>query len=337
MEHEVYVPFSASTVRGAFDDPERVAGCLPGFQPGQESALRDARLRVRVGGSTITYRGDLQVSERGEGLVVEAEAAESRGSGTVRLTLSVVARPDPTGTGTTLVFTGAVEATGRLAGVEPEQRDAAARRLLDRFSDALAEGLAEELGAAEPPPSMEAPPGTLEPGGGIGAPDDNKPAIPGIPAPETGAEPGTPSAPSQESDFRHGHPDPEIPSPTLDPRADLESELDAELESELDGSPLEGEAAEDEPFGDQLADDLTGDLARPGAPAEPEADVARRTMIGRSAEEVDHAPPRGRYAPRPAPGRAPATAAVLRWAAPVAALAVASAVVVGRRVLRRRR
>jgi hypothetical protein len=58
-------------------------------------------------------------------------------------------------------------------------------------------------------------------------------------------------------------------------------------------------------------------------------------MIGRSAEEVDHAPPRGRYAPVPAPESTAATA-TLRWAAPAAALVVASAIVVGR-VLRRRR
>ncbi|MGJ3560369.1 hypothetical protein ACR6C2_24980 [Streptomyces sp. INA 01156] len=65
-----------------------------------------------------------------------------------------------------------------------------------------------------------------------------------------------------------------------------------------------------------------------------EAAHARRTMIGRSAEEVDHAPPRGRYAPsRPADrlhGRP------LRWAAPAAALAVASAIVAVRALRRRR-
>ena len=66
-----------------------------------------------------------------------------------------------------------------------------------------------------------------------------------------------------------------------------------------------------------------------------EAAHARRTMIGRSAEEVDHAPPRGRYAPTPAPDAGSAVAA-LRWAAPAAAALLASAVVVGR-VLRRRR
>ncbi|MER7486863.1 SRPBCC domain-containing protein [Streptomyces sp. NPDC126497] len=66
-----------------------------------------------------------------------------------------------------------------------------------------------------------------------------------------------------------------------------------------------------------------------------EAAHARRTMIGRSAEEVDHAPPRGRYAPVPAP-QTVASDTPLRWAAPAAALAVASAVV-AIRALRRRR
>jgi hypothetical protein len=70
-----------------------------------------------------------------------------------------------------------------------------------------------------------------------------------------------------------------------------------------------------------------------GPPAE--AAHARRTMIGRSAEEVDHAPPRGRYAPVPLPEAASAVGS-LRWVAPAAALALASAVVVTRALRRRR-
>ncbi|MFJ8489094.1 SRPBCC family protein [Streptomyces sp. NPDC094038] len=66
-----------------------------------------------------------------------------------------------------------------------------------------------------------------------------------------------------------------------------------------------------------------------------EAAHARRTMIGRSAEEVDHAPPRGRYAPVPAP-QTVAGSSTLRWAAPAAALALASAIVVTRALRRRR-
>lgn len=66
-----------------------------------------------------------------------------------------------------------------------------------------------------------------------------------------------------------------------------------------------------------------------------EAAHARRTMIGRSAEEVDHAPPRGRYAPVPAP-QTVMPPGPLRWAAPAAALALASAVVAVRALRRRR-
>ncbi|MET9367763.1 SRPBCC domain-containing protein [Streptomyces griseoflavus] len=86
----------------------------------------------------------------------------------------------------------------------------------------------------------------------------------------------------------------------------------------------------------QDAQDAQDDLDRDedGEDRVAEAAHARRTMIGRSAEEVDHAPPRGRYAPVPAP-QTVSSPATLRWAAPAAALAVASAVV-AIRALRRR-
>ncbi|CAM5341849.1 Carbon monoxide dehydrogenase OS=Streptomyces alboniger OX=132473 GN=CP975_18545 PE=4 SV=1 [Streptomyces alboniger] len=58
-------------------------------------------------------------------------------------------------------------------------------------------------------------------------------------------------------------------------------------------------------------------------------------MIGRSAEEVDHAPPRGRYAPVPAP-QTISPNQTLRWAAPAAAVALASAIVVTRALRKRR-
>ncbi|WP_399886857.1 SRPBCC family protein [Streptomyces sp. BBFR51] len=95
---------------------------------------------------------------------------------------------------------------------------------------------------------------------------------------------------------------------------------------------------------DESADESTVGGRRPEAPGaddEPvvqppaEAAHARRTMIGRSAEEVDHAPPRGRYAPVPAP-QPSAVGAPLRWAAPAAAVVVAGAIVVGRALRKRR-
>ncbi|MFD6277740.1 SRPBCC domain-containing protein [Streptomyces sp. NPDC060209] len=119
------------------------------------------------------------------------------------------------------------------------------------------------------------------------------------PSPDASAEPPSAEPPSAEppSEDKESVFDAPVPPPSLDPSAELEFTVP------------------DEP------------------PAE--AAHARRTMIGRSTEEVDHAPPRGRYAPVPSP-EAGAAGITLRWAAPAAALAIASAVVVGRALRRRR-
>ncbi|MEU6454814.1 SRPBCC domain-containing protein [Streptomyces sp. NPDC047065] len=123
--------------------------------------------------------------------------------------------------------------------------------------------------------------------------------------------------------------DTEVPPPSLDTadEADAEDagEVDATDEADADaaGGADEGRAAAPEPS--------APDMVEPPA----EAAHARRTMIGRSAEEVDHAPPRGRYAPVPAPQTGVA-GAPLRWAAPAAAVVVAGAIVVGRALRKRR-
>jgi carbon monoxide dehydrogenase subunit G len=126
------------------------------------------------------------------------------------------------------------------------------------------------------------------------------------------------------------------PSQEPGPEEEPPSAGDTEV---VPASSLEPLDEEDEPG---LASDAFDEEDEPGLASdtfdeEPPAEAAhaRRTMIGRSAEEVDHAPPRGRYAPVPPPVAAAATA-TLRWAAPAAALLVASAIVAGR-MLRRRR
>ncbi|MFH8344714.1 SRPBCC domain-containing protein [Streptomyces sp. NPDC018045] len=258
MEHEVYVPFPVEAVRQALTEPERVARCIPGCQLDADAdpGTPGGRLRLRIGSSTITYRGTLTVTGRGADTVtVEASGIESRGDGSAELSLTVrlAAAPDDSAS-TVLRCAGTVISTGRLADATDQAAESAGRRVLDRFAANLAADLADN------PPEPQ---------------DSGAPATPPTTAPAF---------------------DSEVPPPSLDPLADADDQ---------DGTP----------------------------PAE--AAHARRTMIGRSAEEVDHAPPRGRYAPVPAPQSA-TTSATLRWAAPAAALALASAVVVGR-VLRRRR
>ncbi|MEV6105430.1 SRPBCC domain-containing protein [Streptomyces sp. NPDC051940] len=337
MEQEVYVPYPVATVRRALTDPARVARCIPGLQLDAGGDSLQGRLRLRIAGSTITYRGGLRIHPQGDGVAVEGEGTEARGTGTVKLTLALT--PRPTDGGTALGCAGTVLSEGRLAAVDPGQAQAAAVRLLERFAESLGASLeanppADEPGAAPEPETAVEPEAAPEPEAPVGpeagsepeaagpeapewpeaAPDDNERVIPGIPAPDR----PRPDAAAEEQPEQGGPDDEsasvfetEVPPPSLDPLAD-------DLTEEEDTGPEVIEEIED-------VTDLDD---------EPEAAHARRTMIGRSTEEVDHAPPRGRYAPEPA-AETGSGVARLRWAAPVAAFAVATAVVVVRRLRRR--
>ncbi|RNG22287.1 SRPBCC domain-containing protein [Streptomyces botrytidirepellens] len=280
MEHEVFVPFPVDTVRQALSEPDRIARCVPGLQ---QDADEDAgplagRLRLRIGGSTITYRGSLRLTERGGGVEVEGEGTEARGGGSVKLALTLTPRAVEGG-GTGLLCSGTVRSEGRLAEFDAHATETVARRLLDRFGSALASGL--EAAPISPPAEHD---------------------------PLTEAD-----LPLRAEDAARTEAAEEAEDVDVDDIGDLD---DVDQVEDVGALAELGGLDEDEP------------------PAE--AAHARRTMIGRSTEEVDHAPPRGRYAPVPAP-EAGSTGATLRWAAPAAAVVIASAVVVGRRVLRRRR
>ncbi|MEW2388760.1 SRPBCC family protein [Streptomyces venezuelae] len=309
MEHEVFVPVSAERLRQVLADPERVAGAVPGLQRAEGGEEETAgplsgRLKVRVDGHSITYRGSARTDARKDGTyALEAEGEEVRGSGSVTFTLTV--RLEPVPEGTKVVFGGSGTADGRIAEASPQAVESAAHRLLERFAEAL----------------------------GAGAPPDT--------APEEPEEPKEPEAPATHTVtvFRT-----EVPPPSLDPLSDADDDLDADdvdgvddvddLDDDginLDDTNVLDDADDIEDL--ETIEDLE-DLETIGVPPA-EAAHARRTMIGRSAEEVDHAPPRGRYAPAPAPESLAANA-TLRWAAPAAALALASAIVVGRALRRRR-
>ncbi|MEU8993816.1 SRPBCC domain-containing protein [Streptomyces caniferus] len=310
MEHEVYVPFPVGTVRQALTEPERVARCVPGVQLDADAAPRSpvGRLRLRIGSSTITYRGTLTVSaaaDDGPGdagavpaVTVEAKGTEARGDGSVALTLAVRLSPatEP-GRGTTLTCSGTVHGDGRLTEAGDQAAETAGRRLLDRFAENLAADLRQRPVAGQ---------------AGADGPAKSAAEAAGPTASDTEVPPSA-KAPGGDAD-----------AGAADIGDEAEGVEDLDAGDAEDASHAARDLHPEHAYGHE-ADDL--------APAE--AAHARRTMIGRSAEEVDHAPPRGRYAPVPAP-EPNGTSAVLRWAAPAAAVVLASAVVVGR-VLRRRR
>ncbi|WP_233229517.1 SRPBCC domain-containing protein [Streptomyces sp. I5] len=501
MEHEVFVPVEAQRLREVLDDPARVARAVPGLQHDAGAEPVTGRLKVRIGGSSITYRGSVRVSAQDDGVyAVEGEASESRGDGTVRLSLWLT--PRPADAGTALVVTGTATADGRVTDLPQDAVTSAVTRLLNRFAENLAaaaeeavppesperlvagdaeeavppespEQLAagdaagdtpvppepseqlsvggaedaqgprespEQLGAGDaaedaqgppespeqlaagdaaedaqgppespeqlaagdaaedtqgppespeqlavgdfepgattdfettpdaedaPPPPPQQPSDTVpdtpsEPATASGPSAEGGPVAGAAPAPEgdsgpgtepgpdavsgpegdasPGTEPASDTTPAPEGDGQGGESAPDaVPGPGAETRPEPASPRDAESAPEQEASGTGPVPPTPEPLDAEFGGGIDG-RPLPGDDDDDslaEAAHARRTMIGRSAEEVDHAPPRGRYAPVPAP-QTVASSAPLRWAAPAAALAVASAVV-AIRALRRRR
>ncbi|MCX3060749.1 SRPBCC domain-containing protein [Streptomyces beihaiensis] len=333
MEHEVFVPVPAEALRAVLCDPLRVARAVPGFQ--RDASGDGGRLKVRVAGHAITYRGTVTVTPAPDGtFAVTGDGTEARGTGTV--TFSLTARVAATNGGSALTFIGTASGDGRIAELPPKAVESAAHRLLNRF--------AGNLGAAGQEPGSD--------------PDDMK-------EPEESEEPEEPEEPEESEESEESGETRETdeargtsetggddtgtsPEPVDEPDAGPDDEPDARSEPHLSvfdtevpppslapASDDEGAADDHTEYGDhtEYAEPYPYDTDE--LPPEPAAAHARRTMIGRSAEEVDHAPPRGRYAPTPAPDGGP-SGATLRWVAPAAALALASAVVVGRALRRRR-
>ncbi|WP_425337771.1 SRPBCC family protein [Streptomyces novaecaesareae] len=295
QEHEVVVPMSAELVRQALQDPALLARSVPGLSTepaavgGGPAEEIGGRLKLRIGGSTITYKGVLSLIEGREGvLTVLAEGEEARGSGEATATVRVSVA-DGAEDGTAVIrFTGDLSATGRLTEFDEETLAATGRRLLDRFAAAL---VAPE-----------------------GEPEQDEDA-------EAGAETGT-DAGVIFIEERQDQPGDDLD----DDLSDLIAFSDAD--AERFGLPT-GSAADDEEE-DEAAEGEDQDEA---AKADEQAAVAeelptesffayeeepvltgpvRRSIVGRSAEEVDHAPPRGPYAPA-LPARSARARAASRW------------------------
>ncbi|MGW4895353.1 SRPBCC family protein [Kitasatospora sp. NPDC004240] len=353
MEHEVVVPMPAEDVRQALQDPALLARCVPGLStepaaagtgPAEEIG---GRLKLRIGSSTITYRGVLSLIEGREGvLTVLAEGEEARGSGEATATVRVsVAGGAEDGTAV-VRFTGDLSATGRLTEFDEETLAATGRRLLDRFAAALA---SPDAGPAEDTEDAEDGEDTQD----AGAPESTD-EVPDAGAEETGqkdaeeiageatgedAEEAPEEAPEEatgeDAEEATGEATEEDGSATVlfleehqdSPGDDLEDDLsdliafsDADAEGlgltaraeEEDEDDVEG-GDEDRPAaGEPVAEELPSELPFPYEQEPVLGGPVRRSIVGRSAEEVDHAPPRGRYAPA-LPARSARARAASRW------------------------
>ncbi|SDE77034.1 SRPBCC family protein, partial [Streptomyces griseoaurantiacus] len=190
MEHEVFVPVPAERLGEVLADPERAAGAVPGFQQDAGAEPGAGRLKVRVGGHSITYRGAFTLRRRDDGsYALEGEATEARGSGTVRLALTVRLRPAEDGT--TLTFGGTATGDGRIAELPEETVASAGARLLTRFAESAARAAAAGRSEDPAPAGAEGPAsGTKPPASGAEPPaPDAKPSAPGTEPSAAGSEP----------------------------------------------------------------------------------------------------------------------------------------------------
>lgn len=150
----MYVPAPSARLREALADPARVARAVPGLQQDAGAAPGTGRLKVRIGSHSITYRGALRVTPHDDGsYAVDGDATEARGTGTVKLALTL--RLADVAEGCEVTVTGTASVGGRAAELPTEAVESAATRLLSRFVEGL--GDAEpEAPAPEEPEAAEA-------------------------------------------------------------------------------------------------------------------------------------------------------------------------------------
>ncbi|WP_380277519.1 hypothetical protein [Kitasatospora purpeofusca] len=312
MEHEVVVPMPAGQVRQALQDPALLARSVPGLSTepaavgGGGAEEIGGRLKLRIGTSTITYKGVLSLIEGREGVLTAfAEGQEARGTGEATATVRISVA-EGAGEGTAVVrFTGDLSATGRLTEFDDETLAAAGRRLLDRFAAALTspddatEADVESDGESEDDADAE--------GGRDGAAGE-----------ATGEEATVVFLESRQED-REDEPGDDLD----DDLSDLIAFSDADAErfglplgnADADDDDVEEPAEAEEPAAaaeQEVSAELPAELPF-GYEQEPVlGGPVRRSIVGRSAEEVDHAPPRGPYAPA-LPARSARARAATRW------------------------
>jgi uncharacterized protein len=188
FENQFDVDAPLEQVWEAMLDVERVAPTVPGAQVLErtgEDAYKVA-IKVKVGPMSMTYRGEVEITERDDAAhraVMKARARESRGQGTADADVTMVLSGANGGTSATV--TTEVQLSGKVATMGQGVLQDVSGRLVQTFAENLATMLAGGTAAAvETPaaaPDARAPaPAEQPPPAGAGP----APAMPREPPPE---------------------------------------------------------------------------------------------------------------------------------------------------------
>ena len=151
FENRFDVAAPLDEVWAAMLDVERVAPTVPGAQV-LEQVGDDAykvAIKVKVGPMSMTYRGEVEITERDEAAhraVMKARAKESRGQGTADADVTMVLAGGDGGTSATV--TTEVQLSGKVATMGQGVLQDVSRRLVETFATNLAAMLEGEPEAA---------------------------------------------------------------------------------------------------------------------------------------------------------------------------------------------
>ncbi len=157
FENRFAVDAPLERVWAAVLDVEGVAPMVPGAQVLEQigdDAYKVA-IKVRLGPMSMTYRGEIEVTERDDAAhraVMRARAKEARGEGTADAEVTMALRDEDGRCAATLLTE--VSVSGKAASMGQGVLQDVAGRLVDAFAGNLARQLQDGAG---PPPSTESP------------------------------------------------------------------------------------------------------------------------------------------------------------------------------------
>lgn len=162
IENEVLVERDPADVYRLMLDVDRVIPCLPGAElVGADGDAHQVRLHVKLGPMSLSYDGSVRIVERDDAThraTMEAEAAEKRGQGSARATMTMAVGEEEAGR-SRLAISSDVVVTGRVAQMGRGIMQDVASRMLQEMAGGIERELAAETsgeGSAASEPAARA-------------------------------------------------------------------------------------------------------------------------------------------------------------------------------------
>ncbi|MEE2060201.1 SRPBCC family protein [Rhodococcus artemisiae] len=150
LEHQLSVPAPVDEVWAALLDPEKVAPCMPGATlTGVDGDTFTGTVKVKLGPVALTYKGTgvyVEKDESAKRAVIEANAKDARGNGTVSATITIVLTGE--GDHTNGTVTTDMTITGKPAQFGRGMISDVGGKILEQFAACLSKKLGPA--AAEP-------------------------------------------------------------------------------------------------------------------------------------------------------------------------------------------